>query len=372
MKKILIFNTNLAIGGAEKVLLNFTKELSKKYKITILLFFYEGELINEIPNNVDVRYIFKSPSKLKRRIIYKVIKFIPGKLLYNMFRIDRNYDLEIAFLEGIPVKILSGSRQKKIAWIHTNLNEYHRTANVFTTINNESKSLKKYQNIIAVSDEVKSGLINKFKKIDNDQITVVENFVDIDEIVNKSNEYLKDNIITNNNITFCSVGRLVKENGYDRLIRIHKKLLDEGFNHNIIIVGGGYLKEELKEKINEYNIEKSFKLIGADMNPYRYIKYSDVYINCSYVEGYPVSLIEALALKKAIIAVDTAGVKKILNNGEYGKIINNTDLEIYYEMKNIISNPQYLDILNKNACLGYDSIDNSKIVEKIMNIIDKL
>ena len=54
MKRILIVNNNMHIGGVQKALLNLLQALHADYDITLLLFYRGGALLNEVPSDVRV------------------------------------------------------------------------------------------------------------------------------------------------------------------------------------------------------------------------------------------------------------------------------------------------------------------------------
>ena len=54
MKRILIVNNNMHIGGVQKALLNLLQTLHADYDITLLLFYCGGALLNEVPSDVRV------------------------------------------------------------------------------------------------------------------------------------------------------------------------------------------------------------------------------------------------------------------------------------------------------------------------------
>ena len=54
MKKILIVNNNLDMGGIPKSLVNLLQSIYDKYDVTLLLFSRSGALLEEVPPNVKV------------------------------------------------------------------------------------------------------------------------------------------------------------------------------------------------------------------------------------------------------------------------------------------------------------------------------
>ena len=71
------------------------------------------------------------------------------------------YDVEIAFLEGMSTKIIANSnnsKSKKVAWVHTDLSKNHWYEKVYKNINEERNIYKKFNKIIAVSEDAKKDL----------------------------------------------------------------------------------------------------------------------------------------------------------------------------------------------------------------------
>ena len=54
MKRVLIVNNNMHIGGVQKALVNLLHEIHGDYEVTLLLFYAGGELCVEIPEDVQV------------------------------------------------------------------------------------------------------------------------------------------------------------------------------------------------------------------------------------------------------------------------------------------------------------------------------
>ena len=137
-KKILFFHFDLQGGGAEKVLVNLLNFLSPdKYDITLRVLFGVGANVKDIPEHVHYKPVFK-------HIFHglpAILKLISGKFLYRMF-VKEKYDIEIAYIETSPTRIISYStnnNSKKIAWVHTTFNENHQHSKSFRSIDEATK-----------------------------------------------------------------------------------------------------------------------------------------------------------------------------------------------------------------------------------------
>ena len=65
-----------------------------------------------------------------------------------------------------------------------------------------------------------------------------------------------------------------------------------------------------------------FEFIGRDLNPYKYIAQSDLFISISLSEAFPNILIEALACGASLVATSSgSGAGEILENGKYGRLM---------------------------------------------------
>lgn len=346
-KKILIRIGSLRHGGAEKVLVTFLKHLSpEKYEIDLLLNLYSGKYLKDVPSWVTVYYLNKGemittnrlqdiPQKAFRVIYQSILKKFPI-LLYRYILKSKKYDIEFAAIDGIADEILNSpiKSSKKIVWIHNDLSKIPE----YTP--NKLKRLFEFDKILVISDIIQQ-FFNDLAKSEKDKskIARIYNPIDINEIRQLALEDCELSKKTSQP-TFVSIGTIFPQKGFDRLLGAHKKLLDEGFLHEVWIVGDGYDFPAIKKLVEELNVSETAKLIGFKENPYPYFVKADYYILSSRYEGYPTVLFEAMVLSKPIIATDVSGVKEMLNDGELGYIIQNDEEAIYNGMKYFIENPE--------------------------------
>lgn len=333
-KKICFGITKLGIGGAERVLVDLANMLINNYDITIFTIYGGGGLEKELNPEVKIKSLYYFE---KKNPLIPLYVLLCGKKIYNKYLKD-NYDVNIAFLEGPITRIFcyGKSKAKKIAWVHNDISK------VFgTSIKSKIKKYidkyyyKKYDQIIFVSKQNKEAFEKIYGNISNRE--VIYNYIDRERILNKSNEKTKDTIKTSEEICFLTISRLVKQKAIDRLIRVHKRLIDEGFKHRIYVIGNGEEEKNLKKMTREQKVQDTFLFLGKKENPYPYIKQADYFILLSYFEGYGMVLEEAKILEKPIIITDTAA-KEAVEDYARKIIIPNDEESIYMEMKRVINN----------------------------------
>ena len=391
-KKILIRIGSLRHGGAEKVLVTFLKNLPQnRYEIDLLLNLYSGKYLPEIPTWINVLYLNKGemittnrlqdiPVKAFRVIYQKLLKQFP-KLLYQFILKGKKYDVEFAAIHGFRDEILNSplKSSKKLVWIHNDLKKtelYHYT-------DEEFRKFFGFDKIMVISEKIEQDFNNLTQNLEEkNKIVRIYNPLDTEEIVLKSQEprskkqearSKNSNLGTQNSEpTFVSVGTVFPQKGFDRLLKVHKRLLDEGFHHKILILGDGYDFENIKNLQKDLGVTETSTLFGFTDNPYPQIKNADFYILSSRYEGFPTVLFEAITLKKNIIATDVSGVREMLDDGKLGLIIENSEQGIYDGMKKALENPesfdQYAEIL-KNYEMPFN-LQNS--VNSIVTILDEL
>lgn len=384
-KKILIRIGSLRHGGAEKVLATFLKNLPEdKYEIDLLLNLYSGKYLSEIPKWINVLHLNKGemittnrpqdiPKKAYRVIYQSVLKKFPA-LLYAKILKNKKYDIEFAAIHGFRDEILNSplKSSKKIVWIHNDLRKTH----FHKYTDDEIRKFFGFDKILVISGHIQQDFENLAKNEDEKKrIVRIYNPLDTGEILRKSYEPRvksqdQQPETSNQQPVFVSVGTVFPQKGFDRLLKVHKRLLDEGFKHKIQIVGDGYDFENINNLRKELGVENTAEMVGFTDNPYPYFKNAAFYVLSSRYEGFPTVLFEALTLKKNIIATDVSGVREMLLGGKLGMIVENSEEGIYEGMKKAITETFSFDKYQKEL-KDYEmpfNLENS--VNRIIQIID--
>lgn len=351
--KLLFLIESLSGGGAEKVLSVLLKHIDKtKFDITLCTIVDIGVYAEEVRTYVKYASVLGNPQKkgLLGKILYKILylliyRILPSRLIYTFF-IPKRHDIEIAFVEGFCTKILSYStnkKSKKIAWVHTDLINNHWITSVYKNEEEEKQSYQKYSKIIGVSNTA-TNAINQLYNINN-AITLY-NPIENDNIIKRANEFISLPPKTQT-IRMVTVGRFVPQKAYDRLLRVIKRLYEDGYSIELWILGDGE-QRPLKEYINTHSLNEIVTLWGFQKNPYPYLKHSDIFVCSSVSEGYSTAVTEALILELPVITTACSGMDELLLNGKCGLITENSENGLYEGIKYVLDNTSLLASYKQN------------------------
>lgn len=348
-KNILFLIESLSGGGAEKVLVTLVNNLDRsKFDITLCCVVNTGKYVSALNSDVHYTYIIPDISSLKgiKRWYYSflyhlVYQWLPLKWVYKLF-VPQNKDVEVAFVEGFATKLLSHStnrKSKKIAWVHIDLEQFHWTESIYKDIEEEQMCYQQYNQIITVSDTALSAFKRIFKEV-RIPIQTLYNPIDSNEILSKGKE--KISCIKTSKIRLVSVGRLVHQKAYDRLLRIVNLLIQQNYPIELWIIGEGEEKSKLESYIRENGLEKVVTLLGFQSNPYAYLAQCDLFVCSSVSEGYSTAVTEALILGLPVITTRCSGMDELLLDGECGVITENSEEALYIGLKTLLDNPEQL------------------------------
>lgn len=368
MTKILFLIPTLMHGGAEKVLVNLVNNLDKKkYEVTLYSIFDDG--VNKSFLNNEVIYC----SKFKKvfRGNSQLMKLFSPKRLYRFF-IKEEYDIVVSYLEGPAARIISGCpnpKTKKVAWIHSSFKDENTAVTGFRNLKEATNNYSKFDRIIGVSDGVLRCFQQWFNKNNG---LVLYNTLDTDAI--KSMSLTQDPIENfKKTVNLITAGKLSANKGFDRLMEVHKRLIDEGLKHNILILGIGEDLEKLKKKASELGVSDSFRFLGFQKNPYQYIAHCDLYVCSSFREGFSTAVSEALILGVPVVSTEVSGATELLGeNNEYGIVTENSTEGLYLGLKQMLSNPDTLSHYKKQAEMRGSFFSKEKTVTAVENLFDSL
>lgn len=378
-------------GGAERVLVDLVNNLDKDmFNVSVVTIIDTGLYRDALDASINYSHVLKLPGFVKSRftsdsgtLIKDESKVSGAKKLYCMMwryfgtiisrlssRRYRNEDIVVSFLEGATQLYVSKikTKAKKVAWIHVDLSVEKKSETFFRDLDHNLNTYKCFDDVVAVSDEVKASVHNYIGYTGN--VEVITNVYNESLILGKALNSIEP--LGSDSLNFVSVGRLSNQKGYDRLIAASKRLTDEGYTFKVRIIGDGEDRESLQNSIIQHKLENVVLLLGFISNPYPYIKHSDVFICSSRTEGYSTVVVESIIIGTPAIVTDCSGMAGILETGALGNIVENSEDGIYNGMLNVLSNPHELEVLQDKAKLGQGKYQLNVLVKKVEDYLHSI
>lgn len=370
-KKILIIHSSLNGGGAEKVLIDILRNFDyNSYDVSLFLLSPVGTYMNEIPHQVHLvnGKLRKFPHCFMRIMVMTNIWGMSLRHDVRKIFADKYFDTIISFMEGQSAKChsyLFDKGKKNISWVHTDLLSNHWSKLFFPIKGEEKRFYTNLTEIVFVSKMAQESFCKLFNLPSNEG-KVIYNLIDRNDICSKAN----NEVLHKTKFTVCNVGRLTKLKRQDKIIKIAAILKEEGYDIDFWILGQGELENTLKEMCKKEGVENMVHFLGFKRNPYSYIKFSDVFLLTSDIEGFPLVVSEALCLGKPIVSTNITGPIEQLDNGKYGIITSRNVIEITNALKQLIDNPTLLkSYAQKAEYRGKTFFDVQQVMQQIYNIL---
>ena len=169
-----------------------------------------------------------------------------------------------------------------------------------------------------------------------------------------------------------SAGRLSEQKGFTYLIEA-AAILKKSRNDLVFAVSGeGKLQEELTTQIKAAGLEDSFILLGFTENIFPYLKGCDLFVLASLFEGMPNVVMEAMAMKKPVVATDVNGARELMEEGAHKKtgiIIPPQDPEaIATAIRTIIDSP---DTMEQYGKAGHERVEKEFTIAAMTSNLER-
>lgn len=254
--------------------------------------------------------------------------------------------------------------KKKIQWIHTDYcawkeqTEYGRQQSKY-----DNEYWKKFNTIVVLSDLIKRKMIIENPELE-EKLVVVPNIMSVEEIRDLAIQRKKNWPL----VKFVTVCRFEHVKAIPRLLRILKRLYDDGYNFKWIFVGNGEELSLCEEYAKMNGLKNVVEFVGKQENPYIYMKQSDVFGLFSYYEGLPNTIYEALILGIPVCATNVGGISDQIIPGQSGWLTKNEEGSIYETLSYIMEHPEEVKKFKANLSkYEYNNQAIESLIQKVFS-----
>ncbi|HKX83993.1 MAG TPA: glycosyltransferase family 4 protein [Pyrinomonadaceae bacterium] len=318
MKKIKVLHltsTRYGIGGVERLLL----DMSRKYDLAG----FEVAYCN-LFCDADGDGAFPKALKEKGLTSFSIAgsgwSSLP-KVLFDLRRLLKREQFDIVHLHmlqatvvGSVAAILGGTKTVLTKHYTDDLSRHIapiKFADLYFT--------KRADRIAAISEYVKDDMVRL--GVDAAKIVNVHNGIDLRAFDERAAESFDPPYLGSGVIAIGSVGSLTERKGHRYLIEAMPAVLEMFPTAYLLLIGEGPEEGSLRKLINDLDLKKNVRMVGFEVNVAPILSALDVYVHPSVNEPFGISLLEAMAARKCVVATNVEGIPEIVVPEETGILI---------------------------------------------------
>lgn len=342
----------LELGGAERSLIGLLRALDySKVQVDLFVYSHRGELMEEIPQEVNLLPEIPEYAQIERPLkdVLKdgfwtiVLARLRAKWQFYRYQKrkhpkdgcaifayvaknitpflppinpEQEYDLAVSYLAPHDIVLKKVRAKKKVCWIHTDYTKIDVNADL------ERPTWEGFNKIVSISESVSNAFLTIFPSL-KDKIALIPNILSTELVQEQSLAFdaTQEMPAEQGIVRLLSIGRYSHQKNFDNVPDICHRILQAGSNIRWYLIGFGGDEALIRQRIEDFGVKDQVILLGKKENPYPYILACDVYVQPSRYEGSPVTIQEARALGKPVVATAFPTVDSVIQDGVNGVIV---------------------------------------------------
>ncbi len=314
---VLYIIDSLPLGGAETQVVTLASALSSdRYTFHVCCLRREGVQadalrargIEVVSFNMRLRYWPIAVYKL-----YRLIKQLKPQIVHTHLYYAGIWGSLVGKLAGVPV-ILTTEHGMTL-WKKRRHLLLERLVNPFT------------DKMIAVSEEIRQRRI-QHQGVTPEKIITIPNAVDVERFnrLNSRNKIRTQLGVNASSPLVGTVARLAPEKRLDHLLKAARVVCDAVPQARFLIIGDGPLREELEAQALQLDLTPDYvTFLGSRRDIPDLLSALDIFVLSSETEGLPVSLLEAMAASRPVVATRVGAIPQVIQDGHNGLLISPHD-----------------------------------------------
>jgi len=308
--KIVFVLPTLFAGGSERIISYLAQNIDKnKFDATLIVVGYAKDSAYEI-NNINIIFLEKKRVLNGIPQLFKQIKKLKPDIVLSVIS---HLNTVMAYISILFPKTKFIARESTVLSVDESIFNEHKSNTLLSVLGRKRFSF--FDKIICQSKDMLTDIENNYN-LNNDKLIVINNPI--------TNTFtIKEKQINNNPIRLITVGRLSKEKGIPRILKLLSKLK---IPFHFTLIGDGPDREEIIILIQKLNLQDKITHIPFTKEVEKYLIINDYFLQGSYVEGFPNALLESCVIGTPVIAFNVpGGTKEIVINNVNGFLVNDED-----------------------------------------------
>lgn len=318
MKNILHLTETSEPGGSETVLAYIAKNLDSRYYRSLVCLISEGWLSDHL-KKIGVDYlVIKNKRALDPIFLAKLV----GLIKREKIDLVHAHEFLMNVYGSVAAKIAS---VPMIGTIHGKGYFTDKKSRILAY----KLAMLLCSQMIAVSEDLRKYFTKELKLTNTSKIVTIYNGIDLNKYtVNNSHRNIHNKPgISPNTLIAGIVGSLFVVKGIPYLLEAIKKVITYFPNFRLLIVGEGDQESILKKKVVSLGLQNIVNFLGFRNDIPEVLNLFDIYICSSSSEGLSLSILEAMAMEKPVIATEVGGNPELIVHGKNGYLVPPRDPE---------------------------------------------
>jgi L-malate glycosyltransferase len=345
---IMYLNNSVHLGGDTKCILKLCRSFKEDNNIVVVS---RGGVLKEDIERMGIKHYFirsvksKSPVNILNNII-------------TLINILKKEEIHIIHSHHRMTTLLA-----KIASKFTGVRVVHTQHLCIKDKFKLTKLALRNIETIAVSEAAKRILVEK-SGLEGERITTIYNTVELETQDRPVDPRLLE-LKSNGYFIAAQVSRVIGYKGVYDFVEIAKRTIKLRDNIRFVLIGDGPEAERLREYIHREGLEEYVHMLGSKDNVIEHLKYIDLLLLCSYIEGLPLTPIEAFSQRIPVVATNIDGTNEEVTEGYNGYLVKTKDVQAFADkVIEIYEDREALEKLKANAYETYLSKFNAETYVK--------
>lgn len=320
MKNVLHLIETSGPGGAERMLISLVENLDKSRYRSLVCLLKDGWLKTQLQSLDIETMLVPQHRSLDVPWLLRLSRLLKGRPIHVMHAHEFTmnvYGSLLSRLTGIP--IVATVHGKNYYWVKWR----RRLAYRFVA---------RQSVMVAVSDNLKR-FLSQWVAIHPDEIRIVHNGIDLDRyaVSGRHNSLRKELGINKNQPVIGTVGNLYAVKGQTYLLRACVTVAKAFPNFVLLMAGRGDQLGVLEAEARGLGIRGNVRFLGFREDIPSLLQALDVFVLPSVSEGLPLSILEAMAFGKSVVASNVGGIPEVIKDGVTGYLVPPKDPEALAE-----------------------------------------
>lgn len=371
--RILQVVPSLIRGGAERLVLNLTKELEARGHEVKIFALHDDNLYRSLNSKTEVVI---TPAKVSYSLL--------GQDTSDTERFDkavRDFDPDVIHSHLIEAEFISRHRPYKKA---VYISHWHGCPEMLRTPplldylkkdtwwnwNSKRNLIRGYKesnnHFLCISEFMKSFVVEHLAANPKD-CSIIGNAVDTD-LFSPKGEVEKDATAH-----LIAVGKLNYNKNQQFLVRVVARLKGLGIDADLTLLGSGAEESNLKALAESLGIADKIHYPGTVDDPEVYINQADILVHASHYEAFGLVLLEAMACGKPVVCFNDGGPAEVAVDGLNGFVVNRDDIEAFSNaVAKLATDDQLYSEFSSNALEFSKKFGLAQYAEKVLALYERL